>query len=246
MAQQLRLDAQHQRPVHLQPQSAAIALDRFDAPAHQGKTATAQVEGAEPLRLLPQPQLPRPRVGLGLTLASLEPTGRLEGHAKAQPFGQQLRLQIAPAAVVGMRQGTPVVIARLGADTQTDTPGIGRHQRLQAALRRLGERLGRTPVPRPLGGIDADQAHAAAVRQAQGVAVHHLGHAQRLQLGLQRAEGPGRGLQADRNEKGAHQGRLFQQCGLNHHPAYLLPNTPKRCLKRSIRPPVSSIFCLPV
>ncbi len=100
-----------------------------------------------------------------------------------------------------MRQGTPVVIARLGADTQADTPVIGRHQRLQAALRRLGERLGRTTVPRPLGGIDADQAHTAAIRQTQGVAVHHLGHAQRLQLGLQRAEGPCRGLQAAETKK---------------------------------------------
>lgn len=246
VAQQLGLDAQHQRAVHFEPQTTTIALHTFDLATNQGEATAAQIEGRDDLVALPEAEMALTGSSLRLALTTLQPRGRLEGHPIAQALGQQLRFQIATGTVVGMRQGAAIVIARLGANTQTHATIIGRHQRLQAPGRCLGEGLGGAPVARPFRRVDADQPDAAAIDQAQGIAIHHLGHALRRQIVDQRAEGLGRGNQADRNEKGAHQGRLFQQRGLHHYSAYLLPNTPKRCLKRSIRPPVSSIFCLPV
>ncbi|MNG09894.1 hypothetical protein D3C84_933340 [compost metagenome] len=103
-----------------------------------------------------------------------------------------------------MSQGAPIVVARRLALTQTDAPRIGRDQRLQTLTRRLGEGFRRTPVARPLWCIQADQAHAAAIGQAQGVTVHHPLDLGLRQLAWRRAQRPYRDKQEDGNEKGAH------------------------------------------
>src|SRR5690606_10969780 len=165
---------------------------------------------------------------------------------------EQLCFEIAPLAVVEMGQCAAVAVLALLAVEQTDTTIAGIHQRLQTApgLHRIG--LITAPFSPQFGRVDADQANAASVDQAYGIAVNHLTHSDLGKIEALGTEGLSQVHAKQRNEKGAHQGRLFQYHGVAHarfrfrSVAYLAPNTPKRCLKRSIRPPVSSTVCLPV
>ncbi|MNC69041.1 hypothetical protein D3C75_1196950 [compost metagenome] len=47
LRQPLRFDAQHQRPVQLQPDPAAVTLERRDPPAQHGKPRAAQLADLE-------------------------------------------------------------------------------------------------------------------------------------------------------------------------------------------------------
>ena len=89
-----------------------------------------------------------------------------------------------------MSQSTAIVIAGRLTLTQADTSIIGGDQRLQALTRSLGESLRRTPVASALGRIQTDQAHAAAIGQAQGIAVHHPLNPDLRQLARRWAERP--------------------------------------------------------
>ena len=91
-----------------------------------------------------------------------------DSHQVAQALGEQLRLQVAATAVIGMRQGTPVVILGLLAVLQRDAAIAGRDQGLQALARDIRKGLGGTPLPPQLRRIQTDQTHIASIDQTQG------------------------------------------------------------------------------
>ncbi|MNN81599.1 hypothetical protein D3C81_1984430 [compost metagenome] len=75
-----------------------------------------------------------------------------------------------------MRQRAAVFVLGLDARLQPDTPVAGLDQGLQTLPGGLGIGLAGAPVTADFRGIDADQSHAAAIDQAQGIAIDHLAH----------------------------------------------------------------------
>lgn len=148
------------------------------------------------------------RLGLG-GQQTVEPRGvRRQRHRQAQPGGQLRRRPAAPVATEGMRQAAAVAITRLRARLQVDAPGAGGDQPFEVAHRLHREGLGGTPAAGRFRRVEADQPHAAAIGQAQGVAIDHPLHPRLAQSGGHRAGLGGRWLRGQQpqqrsNEKGA-------------------------------------------
>ena len=162
------------------------------------------------------------------------------------------RLEVVALLIIGMGQQPTVMILGLTSELQPYVTTTGAHQCLQATSGGLRERLGNSTLAAHFRRVQADQPDAPPVGQTQRVAIDDLGDFLSRERPIGRAKRLGLESEENRNEKGAHQGRLFPMLGESHRisvattACYLAPNTPKRCLKRSIRPPVSSTFCLPV
>ncbi|MNV96593.1 hypothetical protein D3C71_1916190 [compost metagenome] len=109
-----------------------------------------------------------------------------------------------------MGQGAPVVILRLTAKLQADSPVTGRHQLAQAAARSFGQGFGTAPLTPEFGTVQTDQAHTATILQAQGVAIDHPLDLDARQFAGRRTERLNGAQVKHGHKKGAHQGRLFQ------------------------------------
>ncbi|MNE11787.1 hypothetical protein D3C80_1045590 [compost metagenome] len=211
----------------MQPDTAAVTFERRDPPAQHGKPRAAQLADLEYRIPAPDTLARQPRLVLGRPQAVDQRGIRRYGDGKAQPRRQLLRLPAVSVTAEGMRQAASVVIARLLAGHQPDLPTTGRDQLLEVMRGHLGKGLGRLPGTGLLRCIDPDQAHAAPVRQAQGVAIHHPGH---LCLAQRAGRPAGIGQRPQRreyhhgtNKKGAPQGRLFCCTGKQTlHPGYAL------------------------
>ncbi|MNN36528.1 hypothetical protein D3C81_1504280 [compost metagenome] len=242
---------QHHGTVQGQPDPATVALHAFDTASDERETRLPDITRAQHGRTLPQAGTGLARCLLGELLATAEAHIGSNRHTVAQALAEQLCFQIVAIAAVDMCQRAAVFVSGLGARHQPDTPVAGLDQRLQAPPGGLGIGLAGAPIAADFRGIDADQAHAAAIDQTQGIAIHHLAYCHLLRLLRQRAVRQGREMPDDAHKKSAHKGRLFlQQCetrGVRHaHDYFLVPNIPKRSANFCTRPPVSRTFCLPV
>ncbi|MCY1407818.1 hypothetical protein D9M71_231270 [compost metagenome] len=203
----------HRIVSQFKPDPPTIALDRRNSTADQGEPRLAQPFGGNYRGFAPDTQAPFTRYALGLLLAGHQVDIRRYCHQITQPFAEQLRFKTVAACTKHVRQGAAVMIALLGADQQIDTPVTCVDQRLQALARRIGIRFGWAPLATNFRGIDADQAHATAILQAQGVTIDHLAHLHHWQAAGCRAKRLGRRQPNRGHKKGAHKGRLFHQHG---------------------------------
>ncbi|OWK44932.1 hypothetical protein PSOLE_23570 [Pseudomonas oleovorans subsp. oleovorans] len=130
----------------------------------------------------PHTQTLTPSLALGLCLTTHEYAIGRHGDHEPKAFAQQLRFEITPLTVVQMGQGTAVTILALLAVEQADTPIAGIDQCLQATSGLHGEGLIATALAPQLRCVDADQANAAPIGQAHGVAIDHLAHGNLSQI----------------------------------------------------------------
>src|SRR5690606_15230484 len=99
---------------------------------------------------------------------------RTHRNEVTQPLRKQSLLQIASSRIERVGQPAPVVVASLLARMQPDLATAGLDQGLQSAPGRLRKGLGTATLPSELRRVEAYQANAATIGQAQRIAIDHL------------------------------------------------------------------------
>src|SRR5690606_33992519 len=95
----------------------------------------------------------------------------------------------ASSRIERVRQPAPEMVVRLITGIKTDSASVGFNQGLQPSLGHLGKRFGTTALAPKLGRIQAYQTNAAAIGQAQRIAVDDLRHLVDLQRAWRRTGG---------------------------------------------------------
>src|SRR5690606_27070718 len=107
------LDAQSQIAIQLQPHAAPVALHPGDASAHQGEARARQLARRQVWIPLPESSTRHARPPLELPMAVHQTEVGGDRHLKGQPVFQQQGGQVAPVAVVQVRQLAAMGIAPL-------------------------------------------------------------------------------------------------------------------------------------
>ena len=250
-------DAQRRPSLQVQPDRAAAAADAHHAPLDDAEAAHAAVgaqprarERAEEAAVAPDAQAAGARGALGGEAALEAPQVGRHGDGEAEPLADQGGGDVGAVGEEGVGEQPPVAVLALAPVAQPHRAARARDQGDEALARGEGERLRRAAVAAELRRVDADQAHAAAAFDLEGVAVEDVADAHARVDAVRGAGGRGGGRGAREGERGQRERATKKGARAGRPPgrgarraAHFMPYLRR---KRSTRPPVSTIFCLPV
>lgn len=207
---------QNRSPVQLKPDTATVRIDAFHLPIDNSEASTAQFLRGDDWRLPPEPTASRTRLSLHAPVAADQLRVWRDGDEERKTFGQEERFEIVVMVVIHMGQDTTVMVFRLWTWTQPHLPVASTDQRLKPEPSCLSEGFRATSLAPDLRGIQTDETNTAAVGQAQRIAIDDLRHLYARQCTADWAKRLRGKTDEYGNEKGAHQGRLFQMLGKPH------------------------------